>query len=129
MAWVVMVWLCSGQVAASELRCDVTYAGTTRQVVARPVQDPYGQAPVDIAERFLFKPVVVGAGNGIDRINLYVYLSTRLQPVLVQQAKYLPPFHWPADGSPLPLTGRQHLYAGPVERELIYSCALHKAMP
>ncbi len=129
MAWVAMVWLCAGQVAASELRCDVTYAGTMRQVVARPVQDPYGQAPVDIAERFLFKPVVVGTDRAIDRINIYVYLNARSQPVLVQQAKYLPPFHWPADGAPLPLTGRQHLYAGAVERELIYSCALHKAMP
>ena len=129
MVWVATVWLCAGQVAASELRCDVTYAGTSRQVVARPVQDPYVQPPVDIAERFLFKPVVMGTDRTIDRINIYVYLNARSQPVLVQQAKYLPPFHWPADGASLPLTGRQHLYAGAVERELIYSCALHRAMP
>ena len=128
--WACLAGLWAGQTAAAiQLHCDVTYAGATHRVVTVPVQDPYVQPAVDIAERFLFKPVVVGAGNGIDRINLYVYLSTRLQPVLVQQAKYLPPFHWPADGSPLPLTGRQHLYAGPVERELIYSCTLHKGVP
>lgn len=122
--------LWTGQaVAAVELRCAVTYAGVTRPVVATPVQDPYVQPAVDIDERFRFKPVVVGTPTRIDRVNLYVYLVTQSQPVLVQQAKYLPPFHWPADGTPLPLTGQQHLYAGPVERELIYQCVLDKGAP
>ena len=126
MAWMGVGWVGAGHAAATELRCDVTYAGVAHPVVARPVQDPYGQAPVDIADRFLFKPVVVGTDRAIERINLYVYLSTRSQPVLVQQAKYLPPFQWPVDGSPLVLTGQQHLYAGPMERELIYGCTLHR---
>ena len=128
--WTCLAALWASQAAATvELRCDVTYAGTSHLVVARPVQDPYVQPTVDIAERFLFKPVMVGAGQEVDRINLYVYQVTRSTPVLVQQAKYLPPFAWPADGSPWPLTGRQHLYAGPLERELIYSCALHRGLP
>ena len=122
--------LWAGQAAAAtELRCAVTYAGATRQVVATPVPDPYVQPGVDIDGRFVFKPVLVGTPARIERVNLYVYLNTRSQPVLVQQAKYLPPFHWPADGTPLPLTGQQYLYAGPVERELMYHCTLHREAP
>jgi len=128
--WTCLAGLWAGQAAqAMALRCDVTYGGTTHQVVATPVQDPYVQSAVDIADRFLFKPVVVGSGQKIDRVNLYVYLSTRAQPVLVQQAKYLPPFRWPADGAPLSLTGQQYLYAGTLERELMYSCALDRGLP
>ena len=122
--------LWAGQAAAAaELRCAVTYAGMTRTVVATPVQDPYVQPGVDIDGRFRFKPVVVGTPTRIDRVNLYVYRVTGSQPVLVQQAKYLPPFHWPAEGTPLPLTGQQHLYAGAMERELIYHCVLDKGAP
>jgi len=109
------------------LRCELTYAGATQTVLASPVQDPYAVAAVDVRGRFRFKAVMVGTGERTERINLYVYQNTPQQPVIVQQAKYLPPFHWPADGSPLPLTGQQHLYAGPMERELIYSCALHRS--
>jgi hypothetical protein len=45
----------------------------------------------------------------------------------VQEAKYLPPFR--VTDKPYPLTGEQHLYAGPVERELIYSCTLEGLQP
>ena len=127
--WTCLVALWAGPVGATILRCEVGYAGATWQVVARPVQDPYGQAGVDIDERFVFKPVLVGSPAEIERINVYVYLHTPSQPVLVQQAKYLPPFHWPADGTPVPLTGRQYLYAGAVQRELIYQCTLDKEAP
>lgn len=111
------------------LRCELTYAGATQTVLASPVQDPYAAAAVDVRGRFRFKAVMVGAGEQIDRINVYVYQNTPRQPVILQQAKYLPPLHWPADGLPLPLTGQQHLYAGPMERELIYQCALHRSAP
>lgn len=112
--------------AAPQLRCDVTYAGATQRVVVDPVADPYTAPAMDVRGRFRFKPVLVGQSDRLERVNLYVYLNSAQQPVLVQQAKYLPPFAWPSDGSPLPLGGQQHLYAGPLERELIYSCALHR---
>ena len=73
--------------------------------------------------------MVVGTQDQVERIGLYVYQNTAQQPVLIQQAKYLPPYRWPADGGPLPLTGQQHLYAGAMERELIYSCALERGQP
>ena len=111
------------------LQCAVTYAGVTQTVSAEPVQDPYRVAAVDVRNRFRFKAVLVGESERVDRVNLYVYQNSPQQPVMVQQAKYLPPFAWPPDGSPLLLTGQQHLYAGPLERELIYSCMLVRGRP
>ena len=104
------------------LRCQVSYAGTTHTVEARPVADPYTVASSDIGGRFLFKPVMVGNARRIDYIKLYAYLDASRQPVLIQQATYLPPFR--RSTQPFLLTGVQHLYGGPVERELIYSCTL-----
>jgi hypothetical protein len=113
--------------AAPLLRCQVSYAGTTHVVEARPVADPYPVASVDIGGRFRFKAVMVGDANRVDRVLLYAYLDTRKQPILIQQAKYLPPY--PTSATPYVLTGEQHLYAGPVERELIYSCTLQGVAP
>lgn len=109
------------------LRCQVTYAGATQEVRAQPRLDPYDAPRVDIGGRFGFKPVLVGDGQRVDYIALYAYVDTRRGPVLIQQATYRPPF--PATPTPLPLTGEQHLYAGPVERELIYRCTLEGHQP
>ena len=104
------------------LRCQVTYAGTTHTLDAHPVRDPYTVPSVDIGGRFLFKPVMVGTNQRIDYIKLYAYLDASRQPVLIQVAKYLPPFK--TGTKPYALTGAQYLYAGPVERELTYHCTL-----
>lgn len=109
------------------LRCQVTYAGATREVHAQPRPDPYDAPRVDIDGRFAFKPVLVGLGKRVDYIVLYAYVDTPRGPVLIQQATYRPPF--PATPTPLPLTGTQHLYAGPVERELMYHCTLEGHQP
>jgi len=114
-------------VAAPLLRCQVTYAGTTHTIEARAVADPYPVPSVDIGGRFRFKAVMVGSDARVDRILLYAYLDTQRQPILVQQAKYLPPYIM--SQTPYQLTGEQHLYAGVVERELIYSCTLQGIQP
>ncbi len=109
------------------LRCAVTYAGSTQIVESAPVADPYVVPSVDIGGRFWFKPVMVGQGSRVDYVKLYAYVDTASQPVLIQEAKYLPPF-----ATALPsasLTGEQHLYAGHLERELIYNCALLVVQP
>lgn len=107
-----------------QLICDVTYAGSTHRVQAAPVSEPYDVPSVDIAGRFWFKAVMVRSADRVARIGIYVYQDTEAQPVLVQHARYLPPYPRSAGGRPVDLTGEQHLYAGPLERELIYRCLL-----
>ncbi len=104
------------------LTCKVSYAGTTHTIQIHPVSDPYPVESVDIGGRFRFKAVMVGTPSRVDYVSLYAYLETRTQPILVQQAKYLPPFRHST--KPYLLTGQQFVYAGPVERELMYSCTL-----
>lgn len=108
--------------AAPLLRCQVTYAGTTHLVEAAPGADPYSAPSIDIGGRFRFKAVVLGSGQRIDAINLYAYLDAKRQPLLIHQAKYLPPFR--KSVAPVALTGSHYLYASNVERELQYSCTL-----
>lgn len=113
--------------AAPQLTCQVIYAGTTHTVVARPVADPYPVPSVDIGGRFWFKAVMVGDAVHVNRILLYAYQDAQPHPVLVHQAKYLPPY--PRTLQPWAITGQQHVYAGPLERELIYSCTLEGLVP
>jgi len=115
--------------AAAHLQCQVTYAGATETVIATPSDNPYTAAAVDIAGRFRFKPVLVGQGAQLQHLSIYVYLQTQRQPVLIQQAKYLPPYPHPGPDGRIALTGEQRLYAGPMERELIYQCTLLGATP
>jgi hypothetical protein len=129
------VWLASGAhgtptQATALLQCDVTYAGSTQRVEARPVSDPYPVPSVDIGGRFRFKAVMVGQARQVESIALYAYLETPRQPVLIHHALHLPPYGTSATAEvPYNLTGQQHLYAGPVERELIYHCMLQGVQP
>jgi len=117
---------CSTAAAAPLLRCEVTYAGAMQVLEAHVVSDPYRVAAVEVGGRFLFKPVMVGRAGRVDYITLYAYLDTNPQPVPIQVATYRPPFKTGA--TPHLLTGEQHLYGGPVERELIYRCTLQGVM-
>ncbi len=120
---------CSASLSHADpvLHCEMTYAGATQTLNVTPVDDPYPVPSVDVGGRFRFKAVMVGRGAQPDYIKTYAYLETRTQPVLVQQASYYPPF------TPSPkdqrLTGKQFVYAGPVERELQYECVLQGVKP
>ena len=107
---------CARSAAGASLQCQVTYAGTTQTVAADPVIDPYPVPSVDIGGRFRFKPVVVGTAAQTERVLIYAYEMASDQARLIHQAKYLPPFH---TGN---MTGQHYLYAGPLERELSYTC-------
>jgi hypothetical protein len=109
------------------LHCEVTYAGATQVVHAVPVADPYEVAPVDIAERFLFKVVMTATRGRLDHVLIYTYFQQEPRPVLLQQAKYFAPFK--PRRQPVLLTGEQHIYGGPIERELIYRCWLGGIQP
>ncbi len=115
--------------AAPQLECQVTYGGSTQTVVATPSDNPYTVAAAEIAGRFRFKPVLVAQANQLRSVGIYVYFQTERQPVLVQQAKYVPPYPPPGPNGRIALTGEQRLYAGTMERELIYQCTLVGVAP
>lgn len=118
-------WAALAQAASQpQLVCDVTYAGTTHRVQARPVSEPYEVPSVDIGGRFWLKAVMVQGAGRVERIGIYVYRDTEAQPVLVQHARYLPPYPRRVGTRAVDLTGEQHLYVGPLERELSYRCRL-----
>lgn len=121
------VGLPSNARAAPLLRCEVSYAGVVQPVVARPVSDPYPVESVAIGERFAFKAVMVGTDAKLERIVLYVYAGAPSRLVMIQEAKHLPPYR--STQQPYSLTGVQRLYAGPMERELIYQCTLEGVAP
>lgn len=117
--------LSSGAAEASPLlRCEVSYAGATHILEAAPVADPYSVVAKDIAGRFSFKAVVIGDDQHVDYIKLYAYYQSPRQPVLLHEARYLPPFA--ASVSPYALTGTQFLYSYSPDlgRELQYHCTL-----
>lgn len=113
--------------AAPLLRCQVSYSGETRTLEAAPVSDPYSVEAWDIGGRFRFKAVVIGDDRRIDYIKLYAYYQAERQPVLLHQAKYLPPFA--ASDAPYALTGLNYLYSPDLGRELQYGCALDGVHP
>ena len=124
------IWIfCFGVTAQAtpHLRCEVTYAGQTHVLKARPVSDPYTVQAVDIGGRFFFNMVMVGTRSRVDYIKLYAYLNQEPRPLIVQEVKYLPPFRQTAQ--PYLLTGQQHVYADSIERELIYKCWLGGVQP
>ena len=108
--------------AAPLLRCEVSYAGTTQVIETTPLADAYEVKPVDIAGRFLFKVVMSARKGKLNYVLIYTYLQQEPRPLLLQQAKYFPPFK--PSTRPYLLTGEQHVYGGPIERELIYRCDL-----
>lgn len=118
---------CATAQAAPHLRCEVTYAGQTHVLKAQPVSDPYTVEAVDIGGRFFFKMVMIGSASQVDYIKLYAYLNQDPRPLIVQEVKYLPPFR--KTTQPYLLTGQQHVYADPIERELIYKCWLGGVQP
>lgn len=114
---------------ACQLSCEVTYAGATQQLSICPTQAPYETPPVKIGERFRFKALHVNDTHLSPRISIAVYLETPQHPLLLQHVVIKPPYPLSPAGASADLFGEQHLYAGPLERELIYRCALTKESP
>ena len=123
----VLLPLAFDAMATPHLRCEVIYAGSSHIVDAAPGTDPYTTKSVDIDGRFRFKAIMLGKGDRLDAVKLYAYYQARRQPILIQEAKYLPPFAY--SDKPDSLTGRQYLYGGPLWRELQYGCALTEVKP
>lgn len=99
--------------------CEVSYAGHAHHIRLIPTNDPYSVQPVDIAERFLFKGVVL-QNNASNHIALSIYLQQENRPLLLQQATYTQV----RPSQNYAFTGEQKVYGGVLERELIYRCWL-----
>ena len=115
--------------AATQLQCQVTYGGSTETVLATLTDDPYKVVATDIAGRFRFKPVLAASAGQLRYVGIYVYFQAERQPLLIQQAKYAPPYPPSGADGRIALTGEQRLYAGTMERELIYQCTLTGVAP
>ena len=71
----------------------------------------------------------VNEGNLSPRISIDVYLETPQHPLLLQHVVIRPPYPVSPAGASADLLGEQHLYAGPLERELIYRCSIKQEAP
>jgi hypothetical protein len=109
--------------AEPRLRCEVEHGGTTQNLEAAPVGDPYRVERVDVGGRFRFKAVVVGDAGRVEYVAIYTWYRWEGREILLHEAKYSDPQPGP-EGAPDRLTGRQFLYAPGRERELKYQCAL-----
>jgi hypothetical protein len=112
-----------------QLACEVTYAGQTQRIAVTPTADPYRQEAVNIRNRFRFKAVHVQGAEVMPRIGIYVYLEVDPHPLLIQHVTLQPPYPQAAAGARADLVGEQRLYAGRLERELIYRCFLEPKTP
>jgi hypothetical protein len=126
--WLAVLACATTPIEAAQLRCHIEVNGETTLYVVEPTQDPYGAQSLDIAERFRFKAVVLGQGDEIELVNIYVYYQTRRQPMVLQHAKHLKPLALQSPDSGA-LTGRVALYSPVLGKELAYQCALHKEAP
>lgn len=113
--------------AAPDLVCEIRYASEARIVRQQVSADPYAARPESIGERFALKAVVLGGADHIDSITLTVLdLSIEGAPVVIHQARHLPPFNMHPE---LPaLTGWSHVYSSVYGREFRYGCALQPAV-
>ena len=111
------------------LACEVTYAGQTQRIAVTPTADPYRQEAVNIRDRFRFKAVHVQGDDVTPRIGIYVYLDVDPHPLLIQHVTVQPPYPSSGAEARADLVGEQRLYAGRLERELIYRCFLEPKTP
>ena len=114
---------------ACQLSCEVTYAGATHRLAICPTQEPHQIGGVSVGDRFRFKATHVNDDKLSSRIGIYVYLETPTFPLLLQHVVLRPPYPMPPAGGTIDLLGEQHLYAGPLERELIYRCSMKQETP
>jgi hypothetical protein len=111
---------CTRQVAA--VGCTVTYGGVAPRLQFPATTGPYRVSPQDVAGRFRFKAIYIREPWSAASIALYAYQQGATGNVLLQEAKYQPPFSR-GMGARYGFTGRQLLYSVE-QRELEYWCEL-----
>ena len=134
-----------GALADAQLQCSFDVNSETHHTVHATATDPYTVASVPIGNRFRFKAIVLAAAQdkaadaapqvaqlaratAVESVNIYVYYTTRRQPMVMQHLQYVQPL---AQRNPAPdaLTGRVALYSPLLGKELQYQCALAEVAP
>jgi len=123
-----LAFLPCAALASAQLQCTFDVNSETHHTVHGLATDPYTVAAVPIGNRFRFKAILLGDEQGLESVNIYVYYTTRRQPMVMQHVQYRQP---QALRNPAPdaLTGRVALYSPLLGKELQYHCALAEVAP
>ena len=111
--------------AKPQLQCTFEVNSEVHHRVFALASDPYAVEGVPIGNRFRFKAIVLGEGDRVESVNLYVYYNTRRQPMIMQHTQFLQPKVLSATAEDA-LTGRVSVYSPLLGKELMYRCALQE---
>jgi hypothetical protein len=111
--------------AKPQLQCTFEVNSEIHHRVFALAADPYAVEGVPIGNRFRFKAIVLGEGERVESVNLYVYYNTRRQPMIMQHTQFLQPKIANAAAEDA-LTGRVSVYSPLLGKELMYRCALQE---
>ena len=143
-AWWLALLPCAA-FASAQLQCSFEANSETHHTVHATATDPYTVPAVPIGNPFRFKAIVLAAAQDkaadaapqvaqlaratvVESVNIYVYYTTRRQPMVMQHLQYVQPL---AQRNPAPaaLTGRVALYSPLLGKELQSQCALAEVAP
>jgi len=105
-----------------QVACRYTYGGETLELVAEPVDSPYGVEGVAVGSYFRFRVVFQDRPVDLASIKIYTYADRDEGPVPIHQASFPYPPH--DQGSGHGFTGMQFVYESVRDGELQYWCRL-----
>ena len=111
--------------AKPQLQCTFEVNSEIHHRVFALASDPYAVKGVPIGNRFRFKAIVLGEGERVESVNLYVYYNTRRQPMIMQHTQFIQPKVVSAAAEDA-LTGGVSVYSPLLGKELMYRCALQE---
>lgn len=104
--------------AAPRVACDASYGEEHVLTQTAAAGNPYQAQAYALSRHFMFKPVVVGAGERVDYVNIYSYYLYQGRFVLFGYSHYAGQDLHPGDN----FTGQVHLYSPRLGREMQYQC-------
>jgi hypothetical protein len=114
---------CARLQPAPVVECTTSYGGQSQSYIVEPTRDPYRVKPINIADRFDFKAVLLMEAKRTALLNLYTYGQGDQGSVLLHEVKYVLRFPSTPSSSMtrFGFTGEQLIYDHNA-RELRYWC-------